>query len=255
MTVLLVLTSVLSLSLPARPTPETQVEALDGHLNPGTAAGSPCALADAPREASLLAQAPAPAPAAEATPFVESGPGEAAPPLVEVAPEAPVPDVPSAAALAASPQRSLTLLDEEPGRVWMGGILGGLGVLVGGVAGIAVGIQAVPRGNDSIGVGGVVSLLFAAIGAVVGAWVVGPLAAATAMGGWRVPTRVLLGAGAGLLLGLLSAIIPGVGIVTLLAGPTVGVVCAVATSPAESFAGPARSLAPAGPGPLLTFRF
>jgi len=49
------------------------------------------------------------------------------------------PQAPSDAALAASPQRQPTVLDTDPGRVWMGGVLGA-------TAGIVVGFEAGPKG-------------------------------------------------------------------------------------------------------------
>jgi hypothetical protein len=89
---------------------------------------------------------------------------------------------------------------------------------------------------------------------IVGGWVVGPVAASLAMGGYRVPLRVLGYAFIGLLVGVVSAVVPVVGIFTFLAGPTIGAVYAVASSPANA-AGEPVSLRSSATGPLLSFSF
>ena len=227
------------------------------------------ALADAPRSAALL-QEPAPAPAAspaaahattppavqEATPIVENAPGQATPVVEHAA--TPIDGAPpSATALASATSAKRSVMDAQPWRPWLGGIVGGVGVLGGAGAGLALAVQGLmpTLRNDSIGVGGFVLLLYAAAGALVGSWVVGPLAASLAMGGWRVPLRVLGYTLLGLGLGIASAIVPVVGLFTLLAGPTIGAVYAVATADAEDFAEPARALGAPAPGPLLSFTF
>jgi hypothetical protein len=220
------------------------------------------ALVDAPRSASLLQEpAPAVAPAApavheatpivvhEATPIVEAT-APAATPGAEQPTEAAGATPPSAAALAASPPPRKTVQDVNPGRVWLGGVVGGLGVITGLMAGAAVGYS-VPIATSSLGWDRLFNIL---IGMVVGGWVVGPLAASVAMGGHRVPLRVLGYACAGLLLGILSVAVPVVGAITFLAGPTIGAVYAVATSPVDA-AGEPVSLRSSAAGPLLSFTF
>jgi len=201
-------------------------------------------LPGAPRSASLLpetawALAATPEPASESTPLVESAPAQASPD--EAPPAAVQADLPG----------PLLVKDVQPWRVWAGAITGGVFAL-----GAPVATFAFLRANPSLVPSGWTEGLFVLLGTpVLAAWLAGPLAASLAMGAWPVAGRVFMHAVVGLAIGLASTVIPGLGILTCLVGPTVGAVYAVATSPADAFAPPVRASGPSAPGPLLSFSF
>ncbi|MBM4379055.1 MAG: hypothetical protein FJ086_07075 [Deltaproteobacteria bacterium] len=188
-------------------------------------------LADAPRAAGLLqAEAMAQAGESEATPIVESEPLDATGPT----------------------PRPRPLLEEvAPGRVALGLVAGSAAVVVSPVVTVLALLQ-VPSMERALASGALSAELAALVlGPLLASWVMGPLAAGLVMGAGPVQEKAVVYALAGALFGLMSVTVPVVGVLALFAGPMLGTVHALATSPADLW----LPAAPPPGAPLLTLNF
>jgi hypothetical protein len=87
------------------------------------------------------------------------------------------------------------------------------------------------------------------LGPLLASWVMGPLVAGLVLGAGPVLEKAVVYALGGALFGLLCVTVPVVGVLALFAGPMLGTVHAVASSPADLW-----TRTPPG-APLLTFDF
>ena len=163
---------------------------------------------------------------------------------------------PSASAVAA--QRPGALMgDVDPGRIRAGIIAGGVAVVLTPVAVVVASFLALRSGQTFLSTLSDSNLiLYALTVPVMAGWVTGPLAAGLAMGAGPVVGRLIAYSLLGALVGVVTLLVPPVGVFLYLAGPTLGALYAVMTSPAEAFGLPGKAaLGSAAPGPLLSFRF
>ena len=167
--------------------------------------------------------------------------GEEATPIVENAPaEGPVPT--------GTDTRPL-VEDVAPGRVALGLVAGSAAVVVSPVVTV-LGLLQLPSMQRGLASGTLSAEWVALVlGPLLASWVMGPLVAGLVLGAGPVLEKAVVYALGGALFGLLCVTVPVVGVLALFAGPMLGTVHAVASSPADLW-----TRTPPG-APLLTFDF